>query len=183
MRRLLAVLAALLMLSSCAHVISRETLKRARTDVPFSAVAADPFFFKGSLFVWGGTIVATSVTRDGSVIEVVQAPLGTYGAVSDSDASQGRFLVRTDRFLDPLIYEKGREITVAGVLVGSEKRPVGETSYRYPVLEAREIYLWKEEEPYYYPYYYDYPWYRHPRWYGRPYYYCDPFWDPWCRYP
>jgi len=182
-------LIAALLLSSCAPVISQETLKRARTDVPFGAVAADPLAYRDSLFVWGGTIIRTSTAKDGSVIEVVQSPVDRYGAVKDADVSEGRFLVRARKFLDPEIYKKNRQVTVAGVLIGMERRQLGEAEYTYPVLEAREIYLWKEAEPYYSPYYYSPyyypyydPWYWDPRWHwGRYPFYCDPFWDPWCR--
>jgi outer membrane lipoprotein len=172
MRRTLLVIIISFLASSCAHVISKDTLSKARTDVSFSAVAKDPFFYEGSLFVWGGVIVKTSLTNKGSVIEVRQSPLGRYGAPEDTDISEGRFLVRSKRHLDPLIYETGREMTVAGVLTGTARRQLGEIEYVYPVLEAREIFLWKEDIYYYYPpYYYD-PWY-YDSWY----------YDPWYRWP
>lgn len=185
-RLIIASALAALVLSGCAHAISKNVRRQARIDVPFREVAENPSFYKGYLFIWGGTIVETTGAEDGSEIEVVQNPLDRYGAVKEEDISEGRFLVRSGRFLDPLIYKKGREITVAGVLTGSVKRRIGEALYRYPVLEPKEVYLWKEEEYYYRyrPYPYGYPWYYDP-WWGRwPYYrhsyYCDPFWDPWC---
>jgi outer membrane lipoprotein len=165
-----------LLASSCAHVISKDTLSKARKDVSFSVVAKDPFFYEGSFFVWGGVIVKASLTNKGSVIEIIQVPLNRYGAPEDTDVSEGRFLVRSKRHLDPLIYEKGREITVAGILMGSAKGKLGKIEYVYPVLEAREIFLWKEEQYYYPPYYYD-PWYYDP-WYYDPWYY-----GPRHRYP
>lgn len=187
MRRLSFILAAIFIFSTgCAPVISQKYREQARADIPFSAVAANPSAYKGSLFIWGGTIVDTSPTRTGTTIEVVQTPIDRIGAPENLDASEGRFLVRINRFLDPQIYSQGRQVTVAGVLTGSEIKALGQAEYEYPVLDVREIYLWREEPDYYYPYYppyYDYPYpgYWGPRWHR--YYWCDPYWDPWCRYP
>lgn len=189
--RLLAIILfpVMFIVTACAHVISQETLKKARTEVAFGTVAANPSYYRGSLFVWGGTIVDTTPTRTGTTIEVIQAPLDRVGSPKNVDISEGRFLVRIKKLLDPLIYTEGRQVTVAGVLIGTEIKPLGETDYEYPVLDAQEIYLWKEEPDYYYPYYpyypYSYPYY-YPGYWGPPwhrYSWCDPFWDPWCRYP
>lgn len=166
-------LMAVVMMSSCSHVISEQTRKSARHDVTFTQVAKDPLMYDGSLFIWGGVIVKTKITDSGATIEVRQSPLDSYGTPKDTDVSEGRFLVKSDRHLDPLIFEKDREVTVAGVLTGTARGRIGDTEYEYPVLEAREIYLWKEDEYYYYPYY-D-PWlfgppYYYDQWgYGRPY--------------
>jgi outer membrane lipoprotein len=185
-RLLLASALAALLLSGCAHAISGGLRGQARTDVPFREVAGSPSFYKGYLFIWGGTIVRTTAAERWSEVEVVENPLDRYGAVKNEDVSGGRFLVRSERFLDPLIFEKGRKVTVAGVLVGSVNRRIDDASYTYPVLEPREIHLWREEEyydrPYHYPYYH--PWYYDPWWDRWPYRrhgpWCDPFWDPWC---
>jgi outer membrane lipoprotein len=178
MKRISLAIALALLLSGCVHAMSQESVRKSVKNVPFSEVASNTFFYEGKLFIWGGIIVGTTLTEEGTFIEVVQTPLNRYGVINDTDVSEGRFLVRSRKFLDPLIYEEGRYITVAGVLKGSEKRPLGKTDYVYPVLEAKELYLWKEEVLY--PPYYD-PWYYRPRYRHR--YYCDPFWDPWCPYP
>ena len=68
-----------------------------------------------------------------------------------------------NRFLDPAIYRSGRDITVAGEVQGSEVRRLGEIAYRYPVIAALELHLWKEPlSPQSYPYAYPfgYPYYR-----------------------
>ena len=66
----------------------------------------------------------------------------------------GRFLVLYQGFLDPAIYEKGKIITVAGIIKGDKALPLGDTEYHYPYLNAREIHLWVPEEMIlYYQYY------------------------------
>ncbi|MEJ2324804.1 MAG: Slp family lipoprotein [Nitrospirota bacterium] len=150
----------------------------------FPALALIALVLSGCAYAISGDLRRQARTDVPFGEEVVQNPLDRYGAVTNEDVSGGRFLVRSGRFLDPLIYEKGREVTVAGVLKGSTKRRMDGASYTYPVLEPREIYLWREEEYYYGPGYYPYgPWYD-PWWDGWPYRrygpWCDPFWDPWC---
>ena len=102
----------------------------------------------------------------------MQSPLDRFGNIIDEDVSEGRFIITTAKYLDPLIYRQGRDITVAGVLTGSRERLIGEIEYTYPVFEAREIYLFKEEKffPYPYPYWYD-PFYYPPFYYPH-----APFW-------
>ncbi len=53
-------------------------------------------------------------------VQVLQLPLGTGQRPDITAPSQGRFIVIYKRFVDPLIYEKGRKITVAGVVEGSQ---------------------------------------------------------------
>ena len=126
------------------------------------------------LFIFGGTIVETKITGKGTEIEVLQNPLDRLGNVTDSDISEGRFIIRTEKYLDPLIYRKEREITVAGVLTGTRKRLLGEIEYSYPVFAAEEIYLFKQVR--YYPYPYLYP-YGYDEFYYPPFYYpYNPFW-------
>jgi starvation-inducible outer membrane lipoprotein len=68
----------------------------------------------------------------------------------------GRFLVTVDRFPDPYLYGRGREITVASALLGEEIRPLGKIAYRYPLLLGKQVDLWGGY-PYRYPsYYYPY---------------------------
>ena len=156
-----------LIFAGCAPVISKG-LRGAAEDVPFEEVQQHPEKYLGKTFIWGGFIAKTENTEEGYFLEVVQNPIDGYGRVIDKDKSGGRFLAFTKKHLDPLIYKKGREITVGGILTESRKQPLGKTEYNYPVLDNKELYLWSEESYYYF---YDYPYY-YP---GYPYYPQDPF--------
>ncbi|MFZ2197817.1 MAG: Slp family lipoprotein [Thermodesulfovibrionales bacterium] len=68
------------------------------------------------------------------------------------------------------MFSQGIDITLAGLLTGSKKGLIGEIEYTYPVFDAREIYLFKEETSYPYPYWYD-PFYYPPFYYPH-----VPFW-------
>ena len=83
-----------------------------------------------------------------------------------TDKPEERHLVVVNRFLEPAFYRSGRDITVAGEVVGSVLPRLGEIGYRYPVIAALKIYLWKKPfspqgNPYPYPF--GYPYYRR-RW-------------------
>ena len=152
---------------SCAHVISKEHRDEAVKDLRFDQLTDNTEAYFNKMFIFGGIIAETKLTGKGTEIEVVQSPLDKFGNIIDEDVSEGRFIITTTKYLDPLIYRKGRDITVAGVLSGSKKGLIGEIEYTYPVFEARELYLFKEEECFPYPY---------PYWYG-PFYY-PPFYYP-----
>lgn len=171
-----------LMLSSCAHVISKQHRDMVSQDITFSALRNNPEAYINRTFILGGTIAKTTNTKTGTEIEVVQNPLDRYGYVTDKDRSEGRFLVVTAKQLDPLIYKEGRYITIAGKLAGSSTRLIGNIEFKYPLLEALELYLWKEDrdyrhyyyDPYFSPYYSPYWWYD-PFWH-RPYWRSYPWW-------
>jgi outer membrane lipoprotein len=158
-------------MSGCAHVISSELRSKADTALTFSEAFKNPDAYQGKIVVWGGEILETVNQKDGTtLVEVLQRPLIRGEEPEASEPSGGRFLVRVNQFLDPHIYGKNREITVAGEILGSRAKLLGEMQYRYPLLQSKELYLWNLRYPayppsYYYPYY---PW---------PYYYYNPWWE------
>ncbi|MBI4684103.1 MAG: Slp family lipoprotein [Nitrospirae bacterium] len=176
MKKAVLLIAVSFLISACTHVISRPMRDQAHTDIQFSAIKGDPEKYKGEIFILGGVIVETRLNEEGSVIEAMHSPIDSYGRIIDPDVSSGRYIAITKDYLDPLIYKKGREITLAGELIGSRKKDIGEVKYRYPLFEIKEIYIWKETKDFYFyppypPYRHRYPygWYA-PWWYG-PYYY------------
>lgn len=161
-----------LMLGACTPVISPQLMEQVDRDLTYGALAARPDEFKGRIVLLGGTIVQTVPKPNETEVEVVQKQVSSSGEPRLTDKSEGRFLVVADRFLDPAIYQAGRDITVAGEVRGSEVRRIGEIDYRYPVITAQELYLWRRPSSppaYPYPYAFGYPafwWWRYP---GYPY--------------
>ncbi|MFH0976124.1 MAG: Slp family lipoprotein [Spirochaetota bacterium] len=147
----------------CATVISQEIKSRTNPSLSFLDIARDAGSHKGRTVVWGGEIIECVNKQDGtSLLEVYQKPLDLNDAPDLSSESEGRFLIKSDKFLDPYAYRKGRKITVGGEILGEEIRQIGEVGYRYPVVLSKEIYLWRDT------YFYDTPY---------------PFYDPWWGYP
>lgn len=158
----------LILLSGCAHVISKDLRIKSDSSLTLTQVRQNPEAFKGRLVVWGGEIIDTVNQKDGTTqVEVFQKPLGLRGEPKNTTYSEGRFLILADQYLDPYVFQKGRKVTVAGEIVGEKTKPLGEMEYRYPLLTSKQIYLWPE---YYYrpfPYYYYDPWWDDPYfWWG-----------------
>jgi outer membrane lipoprotein len=129
-------------------------------------VRDDPEGFKGKTVILGGEIIDARVGPDGpTTLVILEKPLNTWEEPKAGDQSQGRFLVNVSRFLDPVVYASGRRVTVAGTVVGVENEPVGQTLYRYLVLQGVEVYLWPV------------PKYRYPACFY------DPFFDPFFPHP
>lgn len=167
-----------LFLGGCAHVLSKEALNQVDPVLEYAEVKANPEAYRGKTLLLGGLIVDNKVSREESSLEVLRYTLDRYGEPVAVDEAGGRFLVRSDRFLDPELYRAGILITLTGSVLGRETHPLKGVDYTYPVFRLGESYLWSRQyrEPYYYdPFFYG-PYY--PYWY--PY---GPFWYPPYRYP
>jgi outer membrane lipoprotein len=159
-------------LAACS-VVSKDIRQKALTDIPFKTLAAQPEQYVGQTVVLGGYILDVSNRSQETHLTVLQAPLDFQDEPKARDMSKGRFLVVTDEFLDPMVYEKGRKVTVAGTVLGRETEKIDAYEYSMPKIRSMELHLWdKPEYRYYYydPYYpftdnYYHFWWHHPyRW-------------------
>ncbi len=128
------------------------------------------------LYVFGGVIIGTRLTPEGSVLEAMYVPVDRHGYFEDRGRTEGRFLALLPAgrgVMDPEVFTKGRKTTIAARFTGLKKDKIDEMDYTYPVFEIEQVYLWSREPRYYPAYYYD-PWF-----YPYPYYY----WNPWWSYP
>lgn len=176
--KILALLGGVMLLvSGCSHVLSQDALHGVDPLVEYAQVKGDPDAYRGKTLILGGLIVDASIDREGTTLEVLRYTLDRYGEPGRADEAGGRFLVRSDRFLDPELYRPGLLVTLSGTVLGKTVRPLGKIDYVYPLFRLGEIHLWNRS---YTPYYYDpfYPWGPYPYWY--PY---DPFWYPPYRFP
>jgi outer membrane lipoprotein len=164
-----------LLLGGCLSPLSREARFAAEPYVDFSRLLANPEADLGKTFLLGGVIVNTEVGAEGSTLEVLRYELDRGDRPQQPDEASGRFLVRAARVLDPVLYAKGRLVTLTGQLIGVESRALGSLDYRYPVLALGELYLWPQELDYHRPPGSYYP-------YG-PLYWYDPWYDPYPFWP
>lgn len=118
---------------------------------------------------WGGEIIRVDPAADATCFEILARELGSDAHPTRRDTEQGRFLACRQGFYDPEVFTRGREVTITGVVNGSETRKVGEYDYTYPRVAADVIWLWPKpprvvrvHEPY--------PWGFGP--------WNDPFWEP-----
>jgi len=178
MRRLFIIGMVALLAASCAPVLDRQLMREGRRNVPFDELRANPDAHKGMLYILGGLIVEARFTAQGSQLEVLSVPIDSSGYLEESERSGGRFLAvypKDKALLDPLIYKKGREITLAGEFREIRKGKIDELEYDYPVFEIRQLHLFEERT--YYNNLYPYPYYYSP-YYPYPYGY-NPYWGPW----
>ena len=130
-----------LFLSACAGLPS------AVKDVPvtklsYTEASRDPNSYKNTSVRWGGSIIDVDNEQDYTLIQVLSYPLDFTGRPQFSKPSQGRFVIKSSEFLDPAVYAKDREITVAGVLEGDIERTVGKKTVRLPLVSSISMYLW-----------------------------------------
>lgn len=169
--RSLKFLVLVLSISGCAYPISQQLREEAAKNVTFPMVLNNPSAYVGDIVIWGGTIIRTLNLKAGTEIFVLDTPLNQRGAPQQDIHSRGRFIAKTSGFLDPEVYKRGNQVTLAGEISGEKILPLGQTRYTYPVLMIKELHLWQKER--YYPdYYNDYGY--HPYWRGP--YYAPGFW-------
>ena len=175
MKSLLIISVVSLLLVSCAPVLNREFMREGQRNISFDELRANPDVYKGRLYVLGGLIAETRFTEKGSQLEVLSVPVDSSGYLMENERSNGRFLAvypKDKGLLDPIVYKKGREVTLAGEFREIRKGRIDEMEYDYPVFEIRQIHLFEEQQYYNrYPYPY-YPYYPNPYWY-------DPYGGPW----
>jgi outer membrane lipoprotein len=122
--------------------VSQQARSQITYQGSFSDLQKAPDEYRGETVMLGGKVLRTDASQAASEIAVLQSPLDTSNKPKDTDASEGRFLIRSDRFLDPAIYQQGRPVTVVGRLAGQEVRSIGGFEYAYPVVDAIELKAW-----------------------------------------
>ncbi len=150
-------------------------MREGRRDASFEELKSNPDAYKGRLYILGGLIVETRLIEQGSQVEVLAVPVDYYGYLEENEKARGRFLAlypKEKGILDPLVFKKGREVTLAAEFRDIKKGKIDEMEYEYPVFEIRQIHLFEEPRDYYdaYPYTRYYP-------YAYPYGY-NPYWGP-----
>jgi outer membrane lipoprotein len=167
-----------LLLSACASQVPL-VIREAPADSPSleQVRGGDMATYAGRPVRFGGTIIETANQQDLTRLTVLGRQLSKDGEPEYTDDSTGRFIAIVPEFLDPKVYAADRQITVTGTLASTETGKVGDYPYTYPVVEAKEWYLWPKQvarpygyDPWYDPWYYR-PWYDYRYPYGYPYRY------------
>jgi outer membrane lipoprotein len=127
----------------CAPTFPRQITDRVDRHITFKELQADPDKSKGAWLMLGGIIVSSRNAKEGTYLEILQKPLDSDGRPLDTDATEGRFLVQAEEFLDAAVYSSGRMITVVGEVTGRMTMPIDETTYQYPLLAAKALHLWR----------------------------------------
>ncbi|MDN7137559.1 Slp family lipoprotein [Pseudidiomarina sp. 1ASP75-14] len=157
-----------LTLSACSTVPDELAVAEGTNLTPYTVALESPEQVQNKPARWGGVIAEVRNTDSGTIVEVVNYDLNSYGRPAVSDNSDGRFRAKLDGFVDPMVYKKGRSITFIGIVQAPEEGKIDEFRYLFPTLDVTGKYLWKEIDKS--PMEVDYSslWYRH-HWYSPPY--------------
>jgi hypothetical protein len=79
----------------------------------------------------GGDIVSIRNLTEGTLLEMLQKPLDATDRPLDTDQTERRFMALCDGHLDPAVYSKGRQVTLAELVLGTRTDTVGEITYGY----------------------------------------------------
>ncbi len=140
--RILLAVCATLVAAGCSANLSREARSQVTYEGDFLPLRQQPQQYAGEVVMLGGKIIENRADKERTELVVLQLALNSANRPTDEDRSDGRYIVRSEQFLDPAIYPPGTPITVIGRVSGSEKRAIGEMDYTYPLLELIEIKKW-----------------------------------------
>lgn len=142
MKFMTVILAALL--SGCAAMNPSIENPPSR-DLQYAQVLPNLSQYQGEVVRWGGVVADVSNKENQAELTLVQFPVTRYGKPITTANSAGRFIVQTNGFLDPLIYEKGALVTVVGTLSGEQTRKVDQKTLRMPVIMLSDSQVWPEQ--------------------------------------
>ncbi|MDV6343940.1 Slp family lipoprotein [Nitrosomonas sp. Is37] len=184
MKSHLSIISLLFLLSGCASLPPAAIRNIPFVDVSYQTVNEDINTYKDVSIRWGGVIVDVENEKDFSRVQVLFYPLDKRGYPQSSQKNEGRFVIESSDFLDPAVYAKDTEITVAGTIKGDIERIIGNKTIQVPLISATAIYLWPKD--YRYNYYgpgrygyYGYPYFGYYGYPGYPFFYRRHFWPYW----
>ena len=132
-----------LLLGGCAHIPEKMQVTDNSPLTSFAEVKSQPNADVGLSARWGGVIAKVENQQSNTMIEVVNFKLLSSTRPKVTNETQGRFRFYYKGLLDPIIYKKGKSITVVGTVAPSEKGKIGKYAYLYPVIKATNVHLWK----------------------------------------
>jgi outer membrane lipoprotein len=100
----------------------------------------------GKPVLWGGTIVTVHNLKDSTEVAVLAYPLDDSAFPKVSQQATGRFIIRVNRFIDPVDYAAGRLVSVLGHLDGVQDGKIGDAPYTFAVVQADDLHLWRPGE-------------------------------------
>lgn len=160
-----------LTISACSVIPEELQTPEGTNLVSFERALRQPAEAVGETARWGGVIASVSNTDNGTVIEVVNFDLKNWGRPLISDESNGRFRAVLESFVDPMVYQKGRSITVVGQVVEPVEGTIDEFKYLFPTIAVTSKKLWSEERKSDVQIDYSPLWFRHQFYGPYPYYY------------
>ena len=137
-----------LVLSACSgsKVIPPELEEQIDSTVSFREIQASPQSVQGRTVLLGGEVLGARRVQDGVELEILQLPVkGDDPPVDRRTESQGRFIAVDRAAGDPAAFPPGTRVTLVGAVTGDDTRRLDESTYRYPTVDVKHLYVWSEE--------------------------------------
>ncbi|WP_298135458.1 Slp family lipoprotein [Acidiferrobacter sp.] len=133
-------------LAGCA-VHPRPAATHIDRHIDLQAVLRHPRRTRGARVRWGGLVVQDRVGRAHSTLTVLAYPLNSRGRPRLRRMPEGRFQAVAPGYLDPMLFARGRPITVAGVVTGTRRGLIGKARYVYPRIRILATHVWRLDRP------------------------------------
>jgi outer membrane lipoprotein len=146
--RFVLICLCLLLASACSgsKVIPSEFKDQIDSSLSFSDLQASPQSYQGRTLVLGGEVLGARRVQDGVELEVLQLPVNGDDPPSERRMdSQGRFLALERGGTDPASFPAGTRVTLVCAVTGEETRRLDESTYRYPTVDVKHLYVWDED--------------------------------------
>ncbi|HEX5549636.1 MAG TPA: Slp family lipoprotein [Nitrospira sp.] len=144
----LAAAAFALLAPACSgsKVIPTELKEQIDSSVSFRDIQASPQALQGRTVLLGGEVLGARRVQEGVELEVLQLPVKDDDPPAERRTeSQGRFLAIDRAAGDPASFPPGTKITLVGAVAGEETRRLDESTYRYPLVEVKHLYVWSDD--------------------------------------
>jgi outer membrane lipoprotein len=134
-------------IGGCAHVMGEAVLGNVDTSISYTDIRKNPESLAGRIVLIGGVIAGIRNEGDFMTLEVDQRGLLQNGVPDETSVSEGRFLAVSGELTDPRTIRPGVLVTIIGEIKGQQIRTVEGKGYRYPLVSAREIRLFRATDP------------------------------------
>jgi outer membrane lipoprotein len=145
MRHLITLLSSIILLGLAGCASNPKVAQNAERGITPRQAATEAAIAADKPLQWGGVIVETRNLPQQTQLQILAYPLQSDGRPDVSASPTGRFIALHEGYLEPVDYQKGRQVTATGSLSEKREGQVGEASYIFPVLQADELVLWPVE--------------------------------------
>ncbi|HAO23720.1 MULTISPECIES: Slp family lipoprotein [unclassified Methylophaga] len=139
-------LSLMLILTACGAT-KPSLYAKSNNDITYEQVLQNIEMHQGQTVRWGGMIAQVANYEDFSELTIVQFPLTRHGVPISTENSAGRFIVRSERFLDPLIYSPERLVTFLGTVKTLQLQKVDQKMLSVPLVTMEDDHVWPQKDP------------------------------------
>ncbi|MBW2519330.1 MAG: Slp family lipoprotein [Deltaproteobacteria bacterium] len=122
--------------------IPESALQKVDRTTTIAMVDEAPTAFLNHNLLVGGVIIDHEFSDRGSVLELEQWQITSWGEPISYHSDARRFFVKSNQTLDPTIYQPGKIVTLTGRVTGSDMRRTQQIPDRYSMLTLDEIHIW-----------------------------------------